>query len=994
MTCPDDQVLVQFAEGRLDAAARAQVDAHVDGCRDCRLVLAGLSSSQQVTPSLGDGSTLASPFTSRPRAGERLAVGESLGRYQVVGFLGAGAMGEVYLANDPKLGRRVALKVLRVERGRDTPELRARLVREAQAMARLSHPNVVAVYEVGDEAGQVFVAMEFVDGESLRRWHPRAGGWREVLAAWLEAGRGLAAAHARGLVHRDFKPDNVLRGSDGRVRVTDFGLAADIDDSLVAALGGAITDSGNVRLTQTGALVGTPAYMAPEMLEQRGTGPASDQFAFCVALVEALTGRRPMDGQTLAELKAARGRGPDFAEAAGVPAQVWRALRRGLATEPQARWPAMEPLLDELSKALAPPRRWPLALAAGVAVSAVVGGLVASKLQTPSCEVPADALAGVWDDAQRVRVQEGLAKVSAPFAKSASARIVQVLDARARRWKEARREACEATWVARTQSEQLLDLRMRCLDRARDELGAVAALFTTADEATVTQASGVLASLQPLAWCADPRLLSSTVTPPTPAQLAPVTAVREALARSLPLIAAKPPAAVETLVTLDARAKETGYAPLSAEVLAHLAEAHLAASDAKKAEDAARLAITSADAVGDDVDRARALLTLIDAVGPEQARWAEGEAFARDARAVVQRLGNDSRLLALLELRVGKLHYTQSRYAEALPHYQRALALREELFGKDDPQVAEVLQLLAICTGSLGKLDEAKALYERALRIREAALGPDHPDVAATLNTLGIDASDRGDYEAAQAYFERALAVRIKALGPEHSRVGHVLNNLAGVQLSLGAAPAALASIDRAIAVEGKSLGADHPSLAEPWQLKCEIEAALGHEQEATAACETALRITLAKRAPTHVRVGLVHLSWGEALLTLGKPGEALSHLKDVREPLSARVGPDDLYMVQLEAAEAEALYAVGRPRDAMPNVERALRALETSPSLNPELIARVLAVASHVTWVADRPRAEGLTARARQALEGRPTQERRRVAFEASVARRAAPAR
>ncbi|MBL8923031.1 MAG: tetratricopeptide repeat protein [Myxococcaceae bacterium] len=988
MTCPEEQVLVQFSEGRLDDATRAQVDAHVDGCRTCRLVVAGLASSQQVTPSLGNDSTLASPFTARPRAGARLAVGASFGRYQVVGFLGAGAMGEVYLATDPTLGRRVALKVLRVEKGRDTPALRARLVREAQAMARLSHPNVVAVYEVGDEAGQVFVAMEFIDGESLRRWQGRPNAWRAVVAAYLEAGRGLEAAHSRGLVHRDFKPDNVLRGSDGRVRVTDFGLAADVDDALVASDPGAFAPK-DLRLTQTGALVGTPAYMAPEMLAQRGSGPASDQFAFCLALVEALTGKRPMDGQTLAELEAARVRGPVFLEAPGVPAGVWKALRRGLAHEPRDRWPTMEPLLTELATALAPPRRWPYALAAGVALSAAAAGLVSWTLRAPSCEVPPAALAGVWDDGQRSRVTQALAAMSAPFARATSARVVQVLDSRAQRWREARREACEATWVTRTQSEHLLDLRMRCLDRAKDELGAVAALFASADDGVVTQASSVLAAMQPLSWCADARLLASTVTPPTPAQLQPVTAVREALARTLPLIAAKPGTAVEALVTLEARAKETGWAPLSAEVLAHLAEAHLAASDAKKAEDAARLAITGADAVGADVDRARALLTLIDAVGPEQARWSEGEAFARDARAVVQRLGNDTRLLALLELREGKLLYTQSRYADALPHYQRALELREQLFGRDDPQVAEVLQLLAICTGSLGRLDEAKGLYERALALREAALGPDHPDVAATLNTLGIDASDRGDYEAARAYFERALAVRIKALGPDHSRVGHVLNNLAGVHLSLGEAQAAQATIDRAIAVEGKSLGADHPSLAEPWQLKCEIEATLGNEQAAVQACETALRVTLAKRAPTHVRVGLVQLSWGEALLALGKPAEALEHLRDVRAPLSARVGPDDLYLVLLEAAEAEALVSVGRAKDALPNIDRALKAVETNTTLSPDLVGRVLAVASHVTWAADRPRADALTTRARQALEARPTSAKRRVLFEAAVAKR-----
>ncbi|MBM4776452.1 MAG: tetratricopeptide repeat protein [Archangiaceae bacterium] len=982
MTCPAEEQLVQFAEGRLDDVTRSAIDSHVDGCSSCRVVLAALQ-SQPPTGGLSLGSTLASPVSGeRAIPGARLRAGDRLGRYEVDGFLGAGAMGEVYLARDPALSRKVALKVLRVEKGRDTPALRARLVREAQAMARLSHPNVVAVYEVGDEGGQVFVAMEFIDGGSLRRWVDQRD-WRVVLQACVDAGKGLSAAHARGLIHRDFKPDNVLVGSDGRVKVTDFGLAADVDDEFTETAAPA-PDLVDAKLTQTGALIGTPAYMAPEMLEGRKSSAACDQFAFCVSTVEALSGKRPMDGATVGELLKARLRGPQLDQKPPVPVEVWRALERGLALDPAKRFDSMDSLLSVLEGVLVPKRRWPFLVTAAAVVVALGAGGVAWRARTPSCDVPADALAGVWDSTVRERVQAAMSATKVPFADNASNAVRTVLDERAAAWSLARREACEATWVTRTQSPQVLDLRMRCLDRAKEQLGAMAAWFSKADADVVTSTSTVLATLEPLEWCADPKLLAASVTPPTPAQQPAVTKVRDELARTSLLVAARPPAAVDALKPLVETARATQYPPVHAETLAMLAEAHLANSDAKAAEAAAREAATIADAVGDDVDRARALLTLIDAVGPEQARWSDGTSFAKDARAVVQRLGNDARLEALLEVREGKLLYTQSQYSEARTHYERALALRERLFGKDDPAVADVLQFLAICVGSMGKLDDAKAMYERALVIREKSLGPLHPEVAATLNTLGIDASDRGDPQAALAFYQRALDIRVKALGPEHSRVGHVLTNMAGTQMDLGELPAALQSIQRAIAIEEKSMGADHPSLAEPLSTQCLIEAKLGHAKEAEAACERALSITLAKRPATHVRVGLVHLSWGEALLTLGRPKEALVHLEAARAPIAGRVSEEDMYFVELDAAEAEARVALSKEKDAVPIVARLSTSLEKNKTLPADQVARVLMVSAKVQWAMGAKAESAASAtRALELLRDLPLQAKTLAAFQ-----------
>ncbi|HET6583005.1 MAG TPA: serine/threonine-protein kinase, partial [Nannocystaceae bacterium] len=229
----------------------------------------------------------------------RLARGTTLGRYVVLERIGSGGMGVVYAAYDPQLDRKVALKLLHAREERDGDSGgRARVLREAQAMARLSHPNVVAVHDVGVVDDTLFVAMEFVEGVTLG--HFIAAGsrrWNEVLDVFEPAGRGLAAAHAAGLVHRDFKPDNVMIGNDGRVRVMDFGLAraaAEITTESSEGSGGSIVElSGVDRLTRTGALVGTPAYMAPELLAGGNADARSDQFAFCVALHRALYGTAP-----------------------------------------------------------------------------------------------------------------------------------------------------------------------------------------------------------------------------------------------------------------------------------------------------------------------------------------------------------------------------------------------------------------------------------------------------------------------------------------------------------------------------------------------------------------------------------------------------------------------------------------------------------------------------------------------------------------------------
>jgi eukaryotic-like serine/threonine-protein kinase len=376
--CPDENALAGFASGTLSGPNASRVEAHLDGCADCRALVAAVA-AERSTPEAASAETrldtgaptlLGTGASAQPREleGPALRPGEVLGRYVISGGLGAGGMGVVYAAEDPRLGRRVALKLLRSARADAAGERQARLEREAQAMARLSHPNVLPVFDMGVEGGQVFLAMELVEGSNLAEWlRQRERPWREVLGLFLEAGRGLAAAHRAGLVHRDFKPANVLVGTDGRPRVTDFGLVR--VDAAWEEAGAALAAGDSERtLTRAGSVPGTPAYMSPEQLAGHPVDARGDQFSFCVALYEALNGVRPFAADAPAE---SRWRLRRSERSPRLPGRVRAALARGLALEPAERFASMEALLDALATAPASHGRW---WAVGLAVGLTLAG--------------------------------------------------------------------------------------------------------------------------------------------------------------------------------------------------------------------------------------------------------------------------------------------------------------------------------------------------------------------------------------------------------------------------------------------------------------------------------------------------------------------------------------------------------------------------------------------------------------------------------------------
>lgn len=330
--------------------------------------------------------------------------GTKIGRFVVVGELGAGAMGVVYAAHDRELDRQVALKVLKGQAA--TEEERLRMLREGQAMARITHPNVITVYEVGTQDSLVFLAQELLDGGTLGGWLKKAREQRAILDKLVAAGRGLAAAHAAGLVHRDFKPENVLLGKDGRVRVADFGLARALGpegEQLAATrpARGPTTETASdpmAQLTRTGAVMGTPLFMAPEQHEGKRADERSDQFAFCVALWNALYGTWPFEGKTSVALADAviDGRLEKPPSGKGVPSRIRKALERGLSTDPAHRFPSMDALLDEITRPSSAAGKIAMIAGAGaVVVAAGIGGFVLMSGSPETKRAPADAAVAI-----------------------------------------------------------------------------------------------------------------------------------------------------------------------------------------------------------------------------------------------------------------------------------------------------------------------------------------------------------------------------------------------------------------------------------------------------------------------------------------------------------------------------------------------------------------------------------------------------------------------
>ncbi|HET9990942.1 MAG TPA: serine/threonine-protein kinase [Kofleriaceae bacterium] len=433
-------------------------------------------------------------------------------RYEIGEQLGVGGMGRVYRAHDRVLERDVAIKL------HVTPYLGAdhSLRNEGVALAKLTHPNVVAVYEVGRWAGHPWVAMEYVPGGTARSWaRAKRRSPSEILALYLAAGRGLAAAHAAGLVHRDFKPDNVLVGVDGRVRVADFGLAVDA----------------HADHAPSGRHVGTPAYMPPEQRLGGRIDASADQFAFAVAVWEALEGTRPFDpdGDPDGDGEGERITPPTSGRLAR---HIELALRRALATSPEQRFPTLEALLAELARDPARTRR---RIAAGSVTVGAVAALVVLAWSHGSsairaCDGADDEIAAVWGGDRRIRAVAHFATVTSTYARASGSQMTSALDAYATRWAHTRRDSCLAHQRGEV-SNELFDRQVACLALRKASLATVGDLMSEAGAAAVPDLVIAIGGLPDLAACEDDAALMSPVEPPNPAQAPEAAAIAALLAR-------------------------------------------------------------------------------------------------------------------------------------------------------------------------------------------------------------------------------------------------------------------------------------------------------------------------------------------------------------------------------------------------------------------------------------------------------------------------------
>jgi serine/threonine protein kinase/tetratricopeptide (TPR) repeat protein len=808
-----------------------------------------------------------------------LARGELVGRYVILEKLGAGAMGIVHAAYDPDLDRKVALKLLHGERNGQ------RLLREAQAMARLSHPNVITVHDVGEVGeepdARVFMAMEFVDGTTLGAWaRARERSIAELLDVFQGAGRGLAAAHASGLVHRDFKPDNVMIGNDGRVRVMDFGLVRaqgdegprEGDDATTSALTSSVDGSSGElsssrdalmsssllesRLTVEGSLLGTPAYMAPEQLRGESADARSDQFAFCVALWECLSGERPFAGDNPLAVLFAISQGDVREPQRAMPGWLRRTLMRGLAARPEERWPDMRSLLAALADdPRVRARRWLLGLGSlavtGVAAALLVALWPEPPELVPPCQAVDAPIRAVWSGEQAAALRETFAASQLAYAEASATRVIDELDRWSDAWALARRDACEATELRREQSTELLDLRMACLDQRLHGFVARLELFERADATIIEKSIEAIEGLPRIEPCSDRAWLVATARPPEdPALASEVVAIEADVARVLAWVKAGKAADARPLAeaTLE-RAARSGWPAVVAE--ASLARGHLQQElgEFEPARSLLEDAYFGARRTNQDEVALQAAVLLVYGHAVGLGEFALGGQWQRLAAVEADRLGRpDAHEIA--ESSAGIYWYMQDdvenaakafaaqieqseragsgpsargqahvnygsvlvrvdskRFgAEAIDHGEQGVALLEQAYGPDHPQLGLALGNLATIYGELERHDEAIARLERGLAILERSYGPDHPHTGLTELNLSTNLAMAGrDLPRAVELARDSLRVHEQIYGPEHTLTGESLRALARAHHGAGQHDEALEAIDRAIAIVGMS---------------------------------------------------------------------------------------------------------------------------------------------------------------------------------------------
>jgi serine/threonine protein kinase len=748
-----------------------------------------------------------------------LANGSSLGRFVVLGLVGRGAMGEVYAAYDPNLDRKIAIKLVGSDDAADGQAGHSRLMREAQATARISHPNVVVVHEAATLGNRVYIAMEFCEGNTLRYWlEARRRTWLEVLDVFIAAGRGLAAAHDKDLVHRDFKPDNVMVSSNGQVRVMDFGLArwgsAPRLERDPPASGGAVApiertlvinptetqklgDSARVtspgtpaaldeKLTRTGTLMGTPAYMSPEQFRGGFADARSDQFSFCVALYEALFDQRPFAGRTFLELteSVVGGRLVEPPESAAVPPWLRAALKRGLAAKAADRFPSMHDLLAEIN-------RRPEAALSGFEKGAVAR--LEAIWTLPSAD--GGAAAPEKDAVRRAFLATGKAYAEATFERTRA-----LLDRFVQRWSDQYIEACEATHVRGEQSTEVLDLRMGCLMEGLRDLSALCRLFRTANADVVENAVSAVLALPSPERCRNIELLRAVVRPPADADTqAAVTALRSRIGdlRALFRVGRYRDGLEQCAAALEA-ARRAGYGPTLAEVLLIQGSLLNEVGPAEDAMASLEEAVWSAELARADEIAAEAATYTVFTCGHRQARFDVADTWCRHTEMLLRRMGEHDNLWGWYLNNRSAMRRAQGNLAQAIDDAREAIAAKGRAFGAGSPDVGISFMNLSGYLVEAGAIQEGIAASARAIDLLVAGLGPDHPKTALALSNHGEWLCRTGSFAEALTFAERAFAIFERETDPKGPFVAHALWVIGVSRSNLGQFDRAIPALERA----------------------------------------------------------------------------------------------------------------------------------------------------------------------------------------------------
>ncbi|MGB1013181.1 MAG: protein kinase domain-containing protein [Nannocystaceae bacterium] len=788
--------------------------------------------------------------------------GTVLGRYVVLSQLGAGGMGVVFGAFDPELDRKVAIKL--VSRQQSLSEAsRLRLQHEAQALARLSHPNVVSVYDVGLYNHQVFVAMEFVEGSTLAAWLQHRGGppraWQEILHCLQAAGRGLCAAHEHGLIHRDFKPENVMVGKDGRVRVMDFGLVrehgAREEELPRLELDGLATRKPDVLgsyCKQTTGAVGTLGYMSPEQLMNAELTPKSDQFSFFVTLYEALYGHNPFRGETVLThtTSVLDGVVREPSGSARVPRWLHRIVLQGLAREPHDRFESMTQALEALDSGEIRRRRT-RALLAVMGVGLVIACLFGYRhwelaSRHSNCLAQGDAVTEVWNDQARQVMSESLLATEVSFAESAVENVTYWLDERTEEWQQQRTEICLNVSVRETWDRTKFEKAAWCLEDRRLSMAALVNVLSDADQLDAQMAVQSAAKLEPASHCTNDSVLAGMPDPPERALRPRITKLRAEISRAM--ILHKAGKFSESLSLLgDARgaADPIGWKPVLALVLASEAAVLMSLGKHAESEATAMDGYTIAVRSNAWLTAATSAIELAFVVGYMQGRPKEGMLWATHAETAIHHAGDPAGLWEASRLTsVSAIHAGRRDYTKAIELSTISLATLKEQMGPQHPNTALALNNLGALHRLSGDGSEALRFAEQALLIWEQTLGAKHPVVAAPLGTLaevylatdrelkaisvlerkwkieedvfgradsrvaataariGDAHHARQDFKAARRFFELSLELYSQDARVERANLHRKLGEL---QLSSGEFPSATRHFERALTLRAES---------------------------------------------------------------------------------------------------------------------------------------------------------------------------------------------